>query len=390
MFGVQEEAAQLTVTKITAAESRRSVVRFEQRHQGIPIIGGELIVHLDNARNVLTVAGKALSKIDVGTTPTIDAALAAQTAIEVVSQTYRLSATELTTTAPALSIYDPMMIGAEPGSTALVWRMDVVPRTLLPIRELVLIDAQRGSVTLHFNQVDTALNRRTYTAGNSTTLPGTLVCDESNPSCNGDVHAAAAHLHAADTYTIYLNNHGRDGIDSAGMPIRSTVHYGSAYINAFWNGPQVAFGDGAGFPLADDVVAHELTHGVTQYTSNLFYYRQSGAINESLSDVWGELVDQANGRGNDDPDVRWLLGEDIAGLGAIRSMGDPPAFSDPDRMTSPLYSQADSDNGGVHTTGGVNNKAASLMVDGGTFNGQTITGSRQKKKKKKKNSCGNT
>ena len=157
------------------------------------------------------------------------------------------------------------------------------------------------------------------------------------------------------------------------MPSRSTVHYGSAYVNAFWNGTQVAYGDGT-VSVADDVVAHELTHGVTQYTSNLFYYRQSGAINESLSDVWGELINLTNGRGNDDPAVRWLIGEDIAGLGAIGGMSNPPAFSDPDRMTSPFYWLADSDNGGVHTNNGVNNKAASLMVDGGTFNGQTITG----------------
>ena len=120
----------------------------------------------------------------------------------------------------------------------------------------------------------------------------------------------------------------------------------------------MVYGDVHGYPLADDVVAHELTHGVTQYTSNLFYYYQSGAINESLSDVFGEFVDQTNGRGNDIPSVRWLMGEDVARLGAIRNMQNPPAFGDPDRMTSAFYYRGADDNGGVHTNSGVNNKAA--------------------------------
>ena len=112
---------------------------------------------------------------------------------------------------------------------SLVWRMDVTPRALLPIRELVLVDARRGSVALHFNQVETARNRQTYTANNSTStaaLPGTLVCGESNPACSGgDSHAAAAHIHAGDTYNFYLNTLGRNSIDNAGMTITSTVHF---------------------------------------------------------------------------------------------------------------------------------------------------------------------
>jgi hypothetical protein len=140
----------------------------------------------------------------------------------------------------------------------------------------------------------------------------------------------------------------------------------------------MVYGDYYGFALADDVVAHELTHGVTQYESNLFYYYQSGAINESLSDVWGEYYDQTNGLGTDTAGVKWLLGEDVSGYGAIRSMIYPPAFGDPDSMTSPNYNtypyfDDNWDNGGVHSNSGVNNKAVYLMVDGGSFNGQTIT-----------------
>ena len=93
---------------------------------------------------------------------------------------------------------------------------------------------------------------------------------------------------------------------------------------------------GDGFAAADDVVGHELTHGVTDFSSQLFYFYQSGAMNESFSDIWGEFVDLTNGAGNDSPGVRWLMGEDIPVGGAIRDMQNPPAFGDPDRILSPI------------------------------------------------------
>ena len=227
--------------------------------------------------------------------------------------------------------------------------------------------------------------RDTWTANNTTTLPGiTLLCDETDADCTGGTnpHADGAHTHAADAYDFYDDHHGRDSLDGAGMTIVSTVHFGTDFFNAFWNGDQMVYGDAAGFPLADDVVGHEFTHGVTQFESNLFYYYQSGAINESFSDVWGEFIDLTNGTGNDASSVRWLMGEEISGFGALRNMSNPPAFGDPDRILSPLYfriSDFDSytgmgDNGGVHTNSGVNNKAAFLLTDGGTFNGYTVRG----------------
>jgi hypothetical protein len=267
----------------------------------------------------------------------------------------------------------------------------------------VLINAQRGNVSLHFNQVDTAWTQarnagptqaittmnnlspiaslqagasiKTYTAGNSTSLPGTFLCDQNNPTCPaGDSHAKAAHKYAIGTYNLYQTEHNRISIDNKNMPVISTVHYDVGYQNAFWSGTQMVYGDGFGFALADDVVAHELTHGVTQYESNLFYYYQSGAINESFSDLWGEYYDQINGQGNDAASDRWLIGENISGYGAIRNMSNPPGFGDPDKITSPNYYEEAGDNGGVHFNSGVNNKAVFLMVDGGAFNGKTITG----------------
>jgi Zn-dependent metalloprotease len=215
---------------------------------------------------------------------------------------------------------------------------------------------------------------KTYTASNSTALPGTFLCDQTDLNCaSSDAHAKAAHNYAIGTYNLYLDQHNRNGIDQNNMPIISSVHYSSSYANAFWSGVQMVYGDKYGYPLADDVVAHELTHGVTQYESNLFYYYQSGAINESFSDLWGEYYDQTNGLGTDAAGVKWQIGEDISGQGALRNMSNPPAFGDPDKMSSPNYYEGQEDNGGVHYNSGVNNKAVYLMVDGGTSNGKTVS-----------------
>ena len=135
-------------------------------------------------------------------------------------------------------------------------------------------------------------------------LPGTFLCNQTQPNCtNGsNPHADAAHKYAIGTYNLYAIQFNRKSIDNSGMAIISTVQYcdpyfGCPYGNAFWSGTQMVYGSAYGFPLADDIVAHELTHGVTQYKSNLFYYYQSGAINKSLLDVFGEYYDQTNGQG---------------------------------------------------------------------------------------------
>jgi len=373
LFGIKNADTELGFKRERPAANGRVVVRFRQLHQGVPVVGGELIVNMDQQHNLLSMNGEVSPGLSLATTPAITPETAADTAIAAVAKWHNVKSYLLTASPPVLSVYDPRLIGPDTFPPRLVWQLEVTPTKLLPIREYILIDALRGNIALHFNQLDNALDRKTYTANNSTALPGTLVCDETDPACStGDADAIAAHLYSGDTYNFYKNIHGRDSLDDAGMTLISTVHYRSGYQNAFWNGTQMVYGDG--FSLADDVVAHELTHGVTEHESNLFYYYQSGAINESLSDTWGEFIDLSNGSGNDDVSVRWLLGEDIPGVGAIRSMSDPTVYSDPDRIGSPFYfsGTSDNDSGGVHSNSGVNNKAVFLMTDGGTFNGYTI------------------
>ncbi|MFZ3065949.1 MAG: M4 family metallopeptidase [Nitrospirota bacterium] len=377
LFGITNQKQELAVMREKTIDGNRSFVRFQQKHNGIPVLGGELNVQTDAGKNIVSANGKVLPGIAVDVAPKMSAAAAIEKAIGVVAKNYNIDAAELAASTPELWIYNPIMLKPARNFNALVWRMNVTPNKLLPIRELVLVDAHTGIVALHFNQIPHAKNRLTYTANNGTSLPGTIVCNESNPNCTGgDSHAVAAHTYAGHTYDFYFTNHGRDSINNAGMSLISTVHYNTNYANAFWSGTQMVYGDAYGFPLADDVVAHELTHGVTDYESRLFYYYQSGAINESLSDVWGELVDQTNGAGTDTLAVKWQIGEDVAGLGTLRSMSNPPAYGDPDRIGNPNYAcdLNEGDAGGVHSNSGVNNKAAYLMTDGGTFNGYTVTG----------------
>lgn len=373
LFGLTDQSTELTVRHQKTLDRGRSLVRFQQVYQGIPVLAGELMVNLDSAKNILSVNGEILPDISVKTSAAVDAATAQRNALRAVADKYQQSLDELTATKPALWIYHPQLIQSEKGSAVLVWRVEVTSTNLAPIRELVLIDAQNGSVVLSINQIDTAMNRRTYTSGNSRDRPGTLVCDESSPTCSGgDADAINAHIYGGDTFNFYSTYHGRNSLDNAGMTLISSVHYSTNYCNAFWDGAQMTYGDGC-FIVTDDVVAHEMTHGVTDYESNLIYAYESGAMNESFSDVWGEFVDLTNERGNDSASVRWLVGEDTS-IGAIRNMQDPTALGDPDRMQSPRYYRGGSDNGGVHTNSGVNNKAAYLMTDGDIFNGYTVTG----------------
>ena len=214
-------------------------------------------------------------------------------------------------------------------------------------------------------------------------LPGTAPVRVEGGAPSGSADADLAYDYLGDTYDFYYTNFGRDSLDGLGLTLIATVRYCSndtspcPFQNAYWNDTQMMLGQG--YAAADDVVAHELTHGVTQYTSGLFYYMQSGAINESLSDIFGEFVDLTNGRGTDSAAVRWKIGEDLPG-GAARDMKDPPSISTsfgpyPDRMTSSNYFCGNGgDSGGIHINSSVGNKAAYLMTDGGMFNGKNVIG----------------
>ena len=175
--------------------------------------------------------------------------------------------------------------------TYLAWK--TVLASEQPLGEFVYyINASNGEIINTYNNLQHAMDRRTYDAGNGTSLPGSLRRSEGDGP-TGDVILDGAHDNAGMVYQFYFNQYGRDSYDDGGATIVSTVHYDNNYNNAFWSPlrQQMVYGDGDGstfgpFSEALDVVAHELTHAVTERESDLVYQYQSGALNESLSDIF--------------------------------------------------------------------------------------------------------
>ncbi|MEP0754497.1 M4 family metallopeptidase [Trichocoleus sp. Lan] len=219
--------------------------------------------------------------------------------------------------------------------------------------------------------------RRTiFDAKNGNDLPGTLVRSEGDPPSE-DTAINEAYDGSGATYDLYEQVFERNSIDNRGLRLDSTVHFGVKYDNAFWNGDQMVYGDGDGeiferFTKAIDVIGHELTHGVTQYEANLIYYGESGALNESFSDVFGSLVKQRV-LNQTAEEADWIIGEglftaNVKGVG-IRSMkapgtayDDPVLGKDPQPATYKDRYKGLEDNGGVHINSGIANRAFYLAA----------------------------
>jgi Zn-dependent metalloprotease len=379
LFGLQDAAKETRLQKHRDAKDGQAMTRYQQMYQGLPVIGGELIINQTAQRKLSSISGKISPKLKLAVTPSVSAVAAKALALQAMGKWYSKPASDFVVPEPTLSVYDPRLIVLQQLPVSLVWKLEVTTVRSLPIKEFILVDAVTGAIPLHFNQMAHAKNRVTKDANRTDPDTGTLtvVCTESNPTCTGAApDAVKAHVYAGNTYDYYANVLGRDSIDDSGMSLISVVRacpFGEScpYSNAYWDGAKMVYGDG--FSVAEDVVAHELTHGVTESESNLVYAYQSGAINESLSDVFGEFVQLSNAVEPVSNANRWKLGENLAGIGPFRSMSDPTIYGDPDRMGSPYFYTGSGDNGGVHINSGVNNKAAYLMVDGGTFNGRTVT-----------------
>lgn len=231
-----------------------------------------------------------------------------------------------------------------------------------------LTDLTRVSGT-YYEMTSTYGRYSTYDAGNRNRLPGKLATDDndlwdlagSTSPGQGALVDAQFYAHITDayyllTYTFNWTNHYPQGMVSS-------AHLQRNYNNAYWNGEQMAYGDGDGSTIIEfsgdlDVVGHELSHGVTEATSNLIYQNESGALNEAFSDIMGTNIEFYYGTGN------WTIGENITpGANGIRNMANPNEDGDPshyaDRYTGT------SDNGGVHTNSGIANHWYYLLVNGG-------------------------
>ena len=285
----------------------------------------------------------------------------------------------------------------------LAWKMDVYAHQPLA-RFDVFVDAQSGEVLWLKNKIHTADSLGSVVTAYSGTHPmtadffngqfrlretgrgnGIQTFDLNNGTSYGNAtdfldadniwnnvnaslnqYAGDAHWGAEMTYDYFLQIHNRNSIDGNGFMLRSYVHYSNNYNNAFWDGQRMTYGDGDGSvftPLtALDITGHEIAHGLTSNTANLIYQNESGALNESFSDIFGMAVTAYASN-----TLEWTIGEDATPNGnGIRSMSNPNAYNDPDCYGGSFYYTGSQDNGGVHTNSGVQNYWFYLMTVGGT------------------------
>lgn len=224
-----------------------------------------------------------------------------------------------------------------------------------------------------------AAPRRTiYDAQHAGRLPGKIVRKEGQTTSE-DSAVNEAYEGLGWAYNLYQQKFGRNSIDNQGQALKASVHYSADYNNAFWDGKskRVVFGDGDGdhfkrFTIAIEVIGHELTHGITANEANLDYAGQPGALNESISDVFGSLVKQFS-RDQTADQADWLVGEGLFtrkvhghALRSLKAPGtaydDPVLGKDPQPATMDDYIDTEDDDGGVHTNSGIPNHAFYLVA----------------------------
>ncbi len=421
LFKLNNPSRELLLESETSDEMGNTHVRFFQQYQGIPVWAHDVVFHFNKSGELYAFNGR-YSPTPVSIDPnrvSISAGEAIQKVLRQVeakenNTDFPLELQKLLGySGPTARLYIWM---DEAGEAHLVWHVEVRPNLIDDW--YYFVDAGSGQIleaynntkfdgpvtaqatdlngvtqTIHVYQIGSTYymidaSRPIFDAANSN-LPddprGALwTIDSNNKDLGGDLFhvtssdnswsdavAVSAHFNMGQVFEYYFNTHNRQAIDGQGSTVISVIHVtnnGQPMDNAFWNGKMMAYGDGnqAFKPLAGalDVAAHEMTHGVTEKTVNLEYKFQSGALNESMSDVFGVMVDR------DD----WLLGEDVVlpqafPTGALRSMSDPhnggSSLNDPGwqpaHMNEFVNLTIDQDNGGVHINSGIPNKACYLI-----------------------------
>jgi bacillolysin len=358
LFRMKNADQELRVLTVKKAVGNWEHVRLQQHYGTFPVEGGVMALHIDQDRVVREVQGAYLPIARLDTTIQVLRAQAEQT---VLAQTKSRGQLRKPTSSQAV-------IYRLDSTNHVVWKVQLFSAS--PLGDFVYyVDAHSGQVVDWYDNLKHGRYRLTYDANHGT--GGVVLKRREGQPATGDAVLDAAHDNAGKVYDFYSTTFGRDSWDNQGDSIRSIVHFDVNYNNAFWDGNSLTYGDGDGsnfgpFSQALDVVAHEFTHGVTQAEGDLVYRNQSGALNESYSDIFGALIDP--------PD--WMMGEDCYTPGesgdALRYLDDPPRGDQPDHMSNYLITT--SDNGGVHTNSGIPNKAAYLMSEGGTHHGVTVVG----------------
>jgi Zn-dependent metalloprotease len=355
-------------------------VTLQQTYKGVPVFDGMYKFHYDKNNELTSLNGNFISEIKVNTVPTLAQHEAEELAINYVQKDKLVGGEHtLRVHKSTLYIFQKGLAQGYNGTKHLVYEVEV--RNGADIREFLYIDAHSGVLVEQFTGMHNALHRTLYETSiapankrwdEGDALPGTL-----------DTWQESEVQSAGFMYNLINNAFGYDSYDGQGATMITVNNSpGIACPNANWNGVSANYCTGT---ASDDVVAHEWAHAYTEYTSGLIYAWQAGAMNESYSDIWGETVDLLNNymdagesnalRTGCGSSTRWQMGEKASSFGgAIRDMWDPTCKGDAGKVSDAQFWCFPSDNGGVHHNSGVLNHAYALLVDGGTYNGQTING----------------
>ena len=349
---------------------------LNQVYNGVSVYDGKLKFHFNTENQLTSINGNYIPNVKINAAPSISATIANNIAIETVkNQNLNTSGEPLKVNKNTLYVFQKGLAQGDFTSKHLVYEVEV--RNDKDVREFIFVDAHTQQIVEQFTGMANALHRIVYEENTSTivweegdALPGSLTIWQRN-----EVETSA------QMYYLFNHTFGYDSYDGAGAQMR-TINNDPTVPNASWNGSTTNYRDGT---AADDVIAHEWGHAYTEYTSGLIYAWQPGAINESYSDIWGETIDLINNYEDAGEDLslrtscessdRWRMGEDATFFSApIRDLWDPTCNGHPGKLTDNEYHCTEGDSGGVHINSGVPNHAYALLVDGGTYNGQTING----------------
>jgi Zn-dependent metalloprotease len=377
MFGLR--SSDLAFRSMVVDPDGSQHLRFTQTKGGMPVVNAQLILHTDKVGNVILANGdaretKATAGMSTLAKPTISAEAAVSKATLAVSANGK-------TAKPERVVYvrgndDKLVLAHE-------IRVEGMGSDGVPVNDLVYVNASNGAIALRSPQVMSAKNREVHNLNHGTSLPGPLARTETQAAI-GEQSVDMNHALLGTVWDCYNGLFARDSFDNAGAKLISSVHYSTNYVNAYWNSTQMVYGDGdnstsINLSWSMDVTAHELTHAVTERTAGLNYSGESGGMNESYSDVFGNVCESYRASGaalTIDPVYNdpwrgnisyrtWYVGEDIwtpATAGdALRYMDDPAR----DGSSADYYSSSIG-NLDVHYSSGLGNLAFKMLSTGGT------------------------
>ncbi len=354
---------------------------LKQYYKNIPVYDSELRFHFNKNEALNSLNGNIIPDINMNTEVNVDQQQANSIALKLVTdQNLNYSGAPLKVISNKLYVFPKGLAQGMVTSHHLAYRIEV--RNDKDVREYLFIDAHTGKLVEQFTGMPHALKRslyegdltnKVYTEGGSTA--GLSQWQKNEVETAGHVYYF---------FKNAFNFISFDNSDAEMITVNNDP--GINCPNANWNGVTTNYCDDM---AADDVVAHEWGHAYTEYTCGLVYAFQSGSINEALSDIWGETIDQLNnyedvGENNTkrtgcNSSDRWMMGEDVTAAGIpvpFRDMWNPTCFGSPGKVSDPEYwcDPNGADSGGVHYNSGIINHFYALLVDGGIYNGQSVTG----------------